>query len=380
MRDVIVLSVVLGLSMVASYVSWTSEDVVIDDEAVVVFSADPADIQALKWESEELTATVTRKSDDKGDYLWVETESRKKRIVNPHDGSADDPALQDGGDREITEEELQEHLDEMADEEDGHDHGDDHDDEGEGEDAPEPEYEIEVTNKAFKGSSQADDLWESFAPLEALRELDAAAAAETVDFSEPAATIVVSRQKGDLELLVGGETYGSKDKYVKLGDRVVLVDDATLRPLEFAATRLIDRALVPMTAEDARKIEVTPPAGATIAFVQMKADDPGAAYWASADDQETPDETAGTWVDKVFRLRLRDYPAADEVPADLTPQLRYALTDAEGASWAVDLLLGKDEKGEDAWFARSEHTRATVSVPSSLARNVVDDVGDLAGN
>ena len=39
---------------------------------------------------------------------------------------------------------------------------------------------------------------------------------------------------------VGGETWGSSDRYVGLEGRVFLVDDADLRPLQYGKTRLVE--------------------------------------------------------------------------------------------------------------------------------------------
>ncbi len=379
MREVIVLSVALGLSLVAAYATWTSEEEVIDDEAVVVYRASPKALSSISWEGEETSAVITRKSDDKGEYLWIETERRMKRFKNPHEmEKAAEAAKKDAEeeDREITPEELEE---ELLGEEEASSESEEAESEDEATAAEEPEkeeepaFEIEVTTSAFKGSSQAEDLWESFAPLYALRELAGSPEDEAFGFDE-AESIVVRRDGKEVELAVGGETFGSKDRYVRYGSKVFLVDDATLRPLEFAATRLVDRALVPMSAQDVLELSVSVPEGETLEFVQQNADDPGAAYWARKADPSNADETAGTWIDKLLRIRVREY-AADE-PEGLQTALTYRAFDEDGTAWAVELLK-KTDGDDESWYARAEHTRSLVEVPESLARDAISDLSSL---
>lgn len=385
MREIIVLSAALAISLVGSYVVWTSEEEVIDDEAVQVYAGSADDLVSLTWESDEVTATITRKNDERGDYLWVDTVTRKKKRK----------ATEESGDRPITPDQLQEELDKKEAAEGGQDdHGHDHGHDEPEEEAPEAEeptegdepaniedmYETEITTKSFKGSKQADELWEDFAPLFALRELaggDEQRAAFGLD--EPTGTITVERTRGSITMTVGGETFGSKDKYVSRDDqkRVFLLDDATLRPLQFAASRLTDRALTPFSGEEVRTLEVALPAGTTLAYEQQNADDSANAYWASKSDPETADETAGTWIDKLFRMRLRNYVADDERPEQLTPVFTYTASDADGDTWAVEILETTTEEGEKEWYAQSQHARALVQVPESLASGVVDDLESL---
>lgn len=376
MREIIFLSSALALSMLGSYMVWTADESTVDDTAVMVYDAAPKDLASLTWDSEDVTAVVTRKTDAKGDYLWIETTSRTKKVRNPHG----DTQAEESGDRQIDPEELEEILDED-------DHG--HDEEAEvpegeeaaAEEAKEVEYDIEVTTKAFKGNKQADEMWESFAPLHAIRALSGDADEEAFGFSEPAGTITVARASGTpIVLTVGGETYGSKDKYVRRDgqERILLLDDAKLRPLQFAASRLTDRALIPLEAKEIRSFVLSQPSGATRTYTQVNADDPANAFWASEQKPDEADETAGTWIDKVFRMRLRNYTPDADKPDMLQPVFAYTVADESGESWKVEVLEATSAEGEKEWYAQSEHTRALVQIPESLASGVVDDLESLA--
>ena len=57
------------------------------------------------------------------------------------------------------------------------------------------------------------------------------------------------------------------------------MDDATLRPLEFGKTRLVERNLVPIKSKET--LEILVKADAAVNFVHQNQDDPAAAYWAN---------------------------------------------------------------------------------------------------
>ena len=390
MRQVIGLSVVLALSLVGSYLSWTSDEEVIDDDAVVVVQHTAKELTSLEWDSEDSTTVISRRSDDLGDYLWIESTVRTKKRKAPEldrstpgegegtEGEGADGEASEGEGAEDAGGEAPEAAEpEGAEPEGAEPEG--AEPEGEGEAPGEPEVEIETKVSNFKGSAQADEMWDDFAPLEALRELEATGEIDpaTFGFDEPEATITITTQKGEQTLVVGGQTYGSKDRYVQHGDRVYLIDDTTLRPLQFATSRLVERSLFPSSAKETSRIEVSFGDGTSESFEQKNADDPAKAFWARASDPETADETAGTWIDKLFRLRLREYVADDEVEGDLVRVFGYTAHGGDGA-YEVELFR-VDQEGEDKplWYARSTFTRSLVTLTDSLARNVVDDLDSL---
>ncbi|MBX2803912.1 MAG: DUF4340 domain-containing protein [Myxococcales bacterium] len=366
MRQVIMLSVCLALTMLWSYFIWTDESEELGDSTTFVYSGSERNIESISWDSEDSTTVISRRSDDKGDYLWVESTTRKKtpRPVMP--------------DPEKAEEEEEAEEEEPA--EDPHDHEGEHDEEEEEaeEEEPEVEYDVETTTTAFLANAQADDLFKSFGPLQALRALRLTSdmGTDAFGFDDPSANVTVKRRNDELALVVGGETYGSKDRYVANGDRYFLVDDATLRPLEFASTRLVERGLFPITAEEASKVDVQLPSGSTVTFVQQNADDPTAAFWARPSDPNNADETAGTWIDKLFRVRLRGYVADDEVEGQPQPVFSYVVHDEEGG-WNVQIL--RSDVGEDTkWYAKADYNRSMVSIPDSLVTAVVDDLDAIS--
>ena len=245
MRQVIVLSVALTASLVGTYLTWTDDGEEITDGAVVVLSGSPEQIQSLTWAGED-TITITRKEDARGAYLWVEAVERKKK-----------PVKDDTDHPEVEEEEEEPSEDEPA-------------DEPEAEEEPEQEFVVEEKTTRFLGNTQAQELWDGFAPLEALRELEVTPemSREAFGFEEPTAKLTVQRKGQPAELTLGAETYGSKDRYLEHDGHIYLVDDTLIRPLQFATSRLVERTLQPIAEKDVTKVEVSLPDSTVAVFEQ----------------------------------------------------------------------------------------------------------------
>ena len=86
------------------------------------------------------------------------------------------------------------------------------------------------------------------------------------------------------------------------------------------------------------------------------------------------DAVAEGWLDKFFRLRSRGYVQTDEVPTGLTSQFTVQTTDEAGVSARLEVLTGTDEKGEEGWYARSQHTRELVKLDKRLASETREDL------
>jgi hypothetical protein len=359
-KQVIGLSVLLGVALVGSYLTWTDDSEEVDDDAVVVYNAGETDVQSVTWTSEEAVVVVERRTDEVGPFFWVTaTDRKKKKLDKPEDedaeGTEDDEAEDDPA----------------AEEDDPHAGLDLDEEEDEGVEGV--DYEIEETTRTFKGNDAADKLWAGFTPLEALRELKPSGDVDrgTFGLDEPTATVEVVRKSGPVTLSVGGQTYGTRDRYVDYDGRIFLVADATLRPLQYGSSRLLDRQLMPLAEADIEQVQVQLPSE-TVTLVQQNADDKAQAYWARAETPETADDAAGVWVGKVFRLRLTEYVADDAVEGPLTPLLSYEVT-GDGQTWRVELLEG----GGDHTYARSTFSRSLVELTPSLASNVLDDLDAL---
>jgi Domain of unknown function (DUF4340) len=352
MRQIAVLSAALVVSLVWSYSTWTSdtEEGSDADEIVYVYQTSETDLQKVRWESKDLKVAVEKRKDDRGEYLWVETEEVKKKAPSTLEKPPGHPET-DG--------------DEPAEEKpaDG---------------SAAPEVPTEVKTSRFVASTQGMEMWKSFAPLQALRELTVTTeerASFGLDNATDPVTIEVTASRGATKLAVGGETYGSKDRYVESGGKVYLVDDATLRPLQYAASRLVERSLFPLAEADIDKVEVTLGGGKAITWSHENKADAAAAFWARSTDPSKKDESGGTWLDKLFKLKLREYVDRSTVTATLEPVVTFTVY-GKNEIWPVTILKTTGS-GKTEWYADAAYNRSLVTLTDSLVRNVVDDISGL---
>lgn len=340
MNDTTILGGLLALSLVGAYLTWTDDG---DGEArttdVVALRATADQLQKVTWNDGDTTIVMTRPSDDLGTYVWFE-HTEVPSTPAPDEDAAADP-LVDGPDAA-------------------------------GDEAPEPTGEPEVTT--FAGNEQAVELWDAFAPLYALRELTVADEGSLASYGldEPKTTIDIDVNGKTVTLELGDEAYGTRDRYARLDGRLFLLDDQDIRPLQFARTRLIERKLFPLDEKAIDEVQVRRGTDART-IVQRNADDRTKAYWADATSPETSDVEAGTWLGKLFRMRVRTY--TDDATG-LTPVFTYAVT-GDGSTYAVEVLSRTADDGSTDYVARSTHNRALVELTKSLAEEAVADLDAL---
>jgi len=285
-KQIAALAVALTITMVGSYVIWTddSPDVVTSGDEVMIYSANPADLTTLAWKSEKVDIILERKNDDRGEYTWVTTTERKEKKPpkpppKPHDH---------GGGHDAPEGVELPHQD-----------GEGPEDGAEEPEAEEAPVEIETITTSFRGNKQAEELWEGFGPLMALRELKPEDATEEFfGFDEPEGDIEVTRKSSTLSITIGGETFGGRDKYAKTGDKIYLLDDQSIRPLQFGKTRLLERNLQPLGEPDTETVVITTPNTVGRTFIQQTRDDRAQAMWTTPDDTEA-EHPVGTGLGKV---------------------------------------------------------------------------------
>lgn len=353
MRQVVTLSVALAVSLVGSYLTWTADDEVAV-EGAPLYSASAADISKLEWRSDKRDVVMEARKDARGDHHWVTVTTRKEVPVQDEVASAVPTDASDADPPEEPEEAV-----------------------GQAEEAAEKQTVTEETTKQFLANASAAETWTAFAPLHALRELGAASSMDlsALGFDEPTATLVVHRRSGALELVLGGQTYGSKDYYARLGDKVYLVDDATVRPLQFADQRLMERSLHPLEEKEIERVSVTDGARG-IELVQQNRDDRAKAFWARSETPDTADDGAATWLGKLMRLRLTEY--VDEASLAGPPERVFAVTiTGKGGTWSAELLRVAGEGTQEEWFARSEHNRGLVRVIRSVAADIAADLDGI---
>lgn len=361
MKQIAALAVALTVSMVGSYMVWTddSPNVKTAGDEVMIYSANPGDLTTLAWMSESVDIVLERKSDDRGEYTWVTTTERKEKTApkpppKPHDHGAEGDAPE-GVDVP--------HQDGTEDPEDGE----------EAEEEEEAPVEIETVTTSFRGNKQAEDMWEGFAPLMALRALQPEDATEAFfGFDEPDGSIEVTRKSGTVSITIGGETFGGRDKYAKTGDKIYLLDDQSIRPLQYGKTRLLERNLQPLGEPDTASVVITTPT-LEKAFVQQNRDDRAQAKWTTAEDAET-EHPVGTWLGKVYKMRAKSYVSESDIEGPLEVAFTYELK-GDSESWPVTIL--RDSSSPPNYYAKPTYLRSMVELTRSLASDAVDDLAQV---
>ena len=226
-----------------------------------------------------------------------------------------------------------------------------------------------------------DDLFQSLAPLLALRKLDDISdeKLETTGLNDPQDALVLERKGKTIRLDVGGEVYGTRDRYVRdpeSGD-VYLVDDEVLRPLRYARTRLPDRTLWSFETKRIGSVTIGSPAG-SIDILQKNAEDPERATWVRQDAPEEADPQLKTWMDKAFRLKSTSYASEDDDTDGIELLFSLTFTDDKGNSQTLEVLQKPGDDKADYW-GRSEHTRGLVKLLRGQTRQLADDVGAVVG-
>lgn len=316
-KSVFVYAGLLVLSLGAAWSRYTGEEPV-EKEGVQLLDVKADDLETVVYTSPDLTVTFELKTDDFGRYGWATVEERKKGK--------------------------------------------------EGEPPPDPK----VTR--FKTGSAADKVVEAFAPMFALRELAATTDEATLTsfgLKEPDTTVAVTHRGKTVTFDLGGETYGTKDRYARnqADGKLYVIDDEPFKTLKFAATRLPERQLL------AGKVEAISGArlgvgGATASWSQKNRDDRAAAFWER--EGAGKDETFGNWMGKALKLKSTAYAQEGEAPTDLVPAFDLTIR-ADGQKPETVRL---QSSGED-WYAQSESTRGLVKLSRSAAKDVAEDAKDV---
>ena len=250
------------------------------------------------------------------------------------------------------------------------------------EDAPEAaEPEYESTTSTFKAGEKGDELFASLAPLLALRKLDDMTDEKlaTTGLDDPKDALVLERKGRTIHLEVGGEVYGTRDRYVRdpeTGD-VYLVDDEVLRPLRYARTRLPDRTLWSLETKRIVSVSIGGPTG-SLEVLQKNAEDPEQATWVRASAPDDTDAQLKTWMDKALRMKSTSYADHSADVSDIELLFSLTFTDDKGQTQTLEVLRRPDDEKADYW-GRSEHTRGLVKLLRGQTSQLADDVGEIIG-
>jgi len=329
MRQVLILSLGLAGSLALAWSVYTQEDVEREETDVAMY-ADPGDsLTRIAWDDDNGLIRIEERTDAKGSYLWVDITEQ----VPVADAGADLDGDSDTG---------------------------------------VPEVEYETVQRAFRANAEAASVWAQYAPLYAIRDLTEGGMMEAYGLDDPEATLSVTTRDGELTFNVGTETYGARDRYVGDGERIFLVDDAVLRPIMFAKTRLVERGLIPYAQPDIAAIAVSAN-GQSVVWTQQNRDDRGAHYWAPEGAEDDANDAVKSWMRKLLSVRSQSYLTEADLDIELESVLTYTARGDDDA-FAVEVLREVTEDDNPRWFAKSEHARSLVELTRSLATDAFMDV------
>ena len=322
----------------AAWHQWTSEPALDLEGQVALLPGNADDISKVLWVSDTSEATINRKKDERGSYYWVEYTRWTEKTIPVEPGQGDT---------------------------------------GE---APEPQVERTAKHSVFKGAHKVDDVFASLSPLPALRKLEITSdeKLEQVGLTDPKASLEIHRDGRVQKLDVGGEAYGTRDRYVRHGETgdIYLVSKDLLKPLEYARTRLPDRTLIGV--EHSSILSATVSVGEeSLSLRHLNREDPTKAQWVTDYDPETPAEQATTWLSKAFALKGTRFADPKEPPTDLEDRFALVILDSEGRSTSLKVM---QVGSEGDWYAQSEHTRGLMKLVRSAARALADDAPGVLGN
>jgi len=352
---------------------WTVEPSVALDGQVLLMSGTSDEIEQVVWKSKKDEATLVRKTDARGPYLWVDY-TKWERELKPHPEGG--PGNQHEHSEGVPEALKAGEETEAAPVADGEDPAAATD--------AEPPVEVEeelptvAKRQAFKAGENGDSLLDSLSPFVGIRQLEGVDDAKlvTIGLDEPEDSLEITRRGRTTVFDVGGEAYGTRDRYIRDRDSgaVYLVDDEVLRPLRYARTRLPDRRLTVLERVDLVGATITNPVGASVEVHQKNKDDQQQALWVRSSAPDEVDEQLKTWMDKALKLKGTSYAKPDDMPEDLELRFSISLQPEKGEVDSIEVL----QQGEDGDFwARSPHTRGLIKLLRGPTTTLADDLDDL---
>lgn len=359
MKSVIAHLALLLAGMAFAWVIWTREateaaapDVTDEDEEVTVFEFGPDSLQEVAFVGDKRNVKVTARGSAQDRWFDVATYRKDERRRPPPrptaDGGTPDGGVVDGGAAAATKQE--------------------------------PEVEVTETRKRFTGNAALSEHWKKLAPLRAKRGFGRVSAGTLQEFEldHPRGTITLRARGKTYTLEVGGTPFGSSDAYVrdKGSGRVYLVAAATVRDIEFAESRFMQRELVSAEAKDLTKVVIT--VGDRRKTLVQRTTGEDESHWTDEAHPDQRNEMFDNWMRRVLGLRAIEYLAPDEEPhaeGGSAPIVNVLTIEYFGASGSLGRAeIRKVDADEAEYFGRSPATRSWITLSASLLEQVERDL------
>lgn len=236
-----------------------------------------------------------------------------------------------------------------------------------------------VANAAFEAYLKA------YFPVRALRGLGVIDKSEYADFGldKVGTHLKVTCGGQTLALEIAGRTHGSNENYVRdpKSDRSYLLPGRLVRDLQSAQFNFTQSELHAFKLTDVDETVITA-MGETRRLLQRDRKIPGQAQWVDAAQPDRRNELFGNWLDRLGKLKVRQYLARDAQPgADLQVPAKPPVTvmtiehHAEGKPKGKLEVVRVDTDKTSYFYAKSEATRIWVSLYEATVKELVQDLG-----
>lgn len=316
MNEVRLFGGLLAVLLVAAYLSWTHEDEGADTSEVALWSIQPSQLERLELVTTTQTVAFSRTDADEQDYGWFEVTRRDKKTT-------------------------------------------------------------------FVGNDAVEKLVESFAPLTALRSLGRSLEGEALTrtgLDNPKRKLTVVADGTSRVYDVGERTHGARDHYVRpqTSKEVFLLAARTLGDLEFPQSKFMQRSLLvkPLTEVEAAVLSAN---GKTLSVVHTNRGAPADAFWAT-EGEERPNEVVGSFMLKLSRLTITEYPENLAAFEAAQPVLEIVWKDEDGQSMGTTALFRTGRDADDpkaTYFAKSDRTVRPGLVSKTTAARLEKDLSSV---
>ena len=318
-RSILAYGVILVVSLGASWVHYTADEVAAPKDGVVLVDTKKDVLQSVTYKATDLEVVFEVRQDMLGSYGWVTvTETKKKKV--------------DGQDTTET-----------------------------------------VVTK-FKAGTAGDKLIETWAPLMALRELGKPddGKIESFGLKNPDTKVTVVSGGKTWTLDVGGETYGTKDRYVRdqTSGLVYVLKKDLLGDFKSAKSKLRDSTVFSGTKDKIEYIKIGRGAQ-TVRWDQKNMDDVAAAFWAREGGAGDKDTTFSNWLDKLLKVKSLEYVQGEE-PTGLVPVMDITLKVTEKSEEQLQILRNGDD-----WYAKGSFTRGLVKLNKTTIADAESEIDDV---
>lgn len=386
-RSALIHVALLGALLVAAFFTWTREPDSTSDDIALISARGGLD--RVDYHEPDRKVTIERRKDEHGEYQWVTVET----MVAPPAPPAPPPAPAKPADAAKKPDEPKKPDEAIK------------PDEAKKPDEPKKPVEakkpVEVKKplpkvkkvQTFLGSQSAEELMKSLAKFSALRALGPAEGKKLEGFGlhKKDRGMTLAWRGSNKALVIGDNTYGNMDRYVKDGGdgRVYVVAPRYIGDFPYAEFRLKDSAISRTERVKMERVELAA-GGKKKVLLQRHNNTPQKAFFADESAPDKAQQLYANWMDKLNRLSVVEYITPGSEPKGLTEALVVTYR-AKGKvldlvklyKAPVPVLPVIDGKKAapapvpvDA-YARSLHSRVLVKINGTLLDELLRDVDSI---